>query len=860
MLRFLVSLCVLVAFNTICSAQPAPKRVALVVGVAKYHQPLKPLANPVRDARRIAEVLALNDFVVTFVEDPDHASFSKIVDAFATTSRGAEEAVIFFSGHGMAVVEDGKLINALAPVDAEIDCKTRNARRIIGMEQIIERLAHIPKKVALFDACRNDPFVGCSGPGAGGYGFRQIAISDAPDPSPPGETRSLAGSAGRGFEAVLTQSASSLLISYASDLGGLALDGEPGKHSPFAEALLAELEVGGRKPFAEMLDKTSKRVASLTNSFQVPWVVTRGGEPDMCLTGVDCEARGRLRQDRALSDALGAAFDAERLRGTKDLHNALARVTTAIESLKTAGIEIPHPLLRQFQELLVLTPKRQLVRHEAIERLGLSVEPGALGHVKFSGDGRIGTFQEKSGRVIVLDFEAMQIVQRLPGNANEPSEVTLSNLGDRAVMCRYVEMAKKCVLITVANGRIERTIELPAGSSTGPVFAPNDAFVAWAINDFTPGRRGYKIVIEPIGNSRSPVTINLPRDEEAKNKGVVDGLHMRISQDGKEIAVLSPARLHLFRDSGGTWTSAILDGIYDRLNEAYGANNEPSFDFDFVSRRFAFATPAVSVLIADVEVSGSRLIMKQRFQFRDCAGCSVLGFVPGGREVVLAGLGTDGFVGVFALPVRLEWSNVGPVFQIRQTARVGHFGPTSRMLVVYDINGSQLQRLDLAGHPIHRAFTLAGRDEVYVMPGRQPGQVVINDRAQERGFDFDPKSGAVNGEHSISEKAASDYSSSELAPGAKVDPRLFLHDDRHGHAYGRETVVAAASGTKDKPSIRFYLPTLGSGSGPSSQTADERTLVVAGNSNGRIDVLRLPLSIDEQLATARKILGIDGTR
>lgn len=861
MLRAVFIFGLLLVTSLSAAAQPAPKRVALVVGVAQYREPLKPLANPVRDARRIADVLALNDFVVTFEVDPDYASFAKIVDSFATTSRGAEEAVIFFSGHGMAVVEGGKLVNALAPVDAEIDCKTRKANRIIGMEQIIERLAHIPKKVALFDACRNDPFLGCSGPGAGGYGFREITISDTPTPVPPAAARDIMGSAGRGIQRVPVQSASQLLISYSSDLGGLALDGAPGKHSPFAEALLAELEGSGRAPFAEMLNKTSQRVASLTSSFQVPWVVTRGGEPDMCLSGANCEARSRLRQDRALADALGAALDAGRLRGTKDLHDALARVTTAIEDLRSAGIDVPQQLLREFQELLVLTPKRQLVRIEDLTRLGISVDPGVLGHVTFSNNGRIGAFQDKSGRIIILDFETMKILQRFPGNALEPLEVALSARGERAVLCRYVELVQKCVIITVANGRIDRTVDLPAGFSATPVFAPNDAFVAWAGLEIGGGRRAYKIILERLDNAATGrTTINLPRDEEAKKKGYVDGIHMRISPDGKEIAVLSPARLHVFRETVGAWKGVVLDGIYERLGEPYAHNSEPSFDFDFASRRFAFATPAIAVVIGDVELAGNQLIAKQRFQFKDCAGCSVVGLALGGREIVLAGLGSDGHVGVFALPVSLGSSNVRPVFQISQTARMGHFGHASHTVIVYDGDGNHLQRLDLAGHPIHRALTLPGRDQVYLMPGRQPGQVVVNDRAKRSGFDFDPKSLEISGEHPISERASYDYQSSRLAPGAKVDPRLFLHDDRYGQTYGRESIVAAASGTEDKPSIRFYLPTLGAGPNPSSQTADDRTLVIAGDGNGRIDVLRLPLSIDEQLAAAHLILGRKGAK
>ncbi len=864
MLRTLLGLALVFAASIAASAQTAQqapagpvRRVALVVGVANYREPLKPLANPVRDARRIAEVLRLNRFAVTFVEDPDHAGFVRIVDGFASSSRGAEEAVVFFSGHGMAVVEGGKLVNALAPVDAAIDCRTRNAQRIIGMEQILERLAHVPKKVALFDACRSDPFLGCTGPGAGGYGFREIAITDGAAPGRSAPTRDVAGTPGRGFEPVpQPPSISRMLISYASDLGGLALDGEPGAHSPFTEALLAELQSGARVPFGEMLDKTSQRVASLTSSFQVPWVVTRGGEPDMCLAGSGCEARGRLRQDRALSDALGAALDAQRLRGTRDLHDALARVTAAIEDLRAAGIDIPQPLLRQFQELLVLTPKRQLTRLADLIRLGLSLDQGALNQVVFSGDGRIGALQETSGRVAVVDFETMKVVQRLPGSASDPAEVTLSPRGDRVVMCRHGGRTQKCVVAGVADGRIDRVVDLPEGFivSGTPVFAPNDAFVAWAGLDAGRGRRGYRIIVEPLDASRGRVTIELPRDEDAKKRDVIDGLLMRVSPAGNEIAVLSPARLHLFRESGGSWTGAFLDGLYERLGEPYGYNTQPSFDFDFATRRFAFATPAISVVIGDVDIAGGRLVAKQHFQFKDCSGCSVLGIARGGREIVLAGLGTDGHVGVFALPVRLEWTNVGEVFRIRQTARQGHYGHASRTVVVYDINGAHVQRLDLAGHPVHTAYTLPGRDQVWLMPGRTPGRVLVYDTQRKVGLDLDPATGVASGEHAIAERSAYDHIASTLAPGATVDRRLFLHDDRYGHAYGRDSLMAAATGTKDRPVIRFYLPMLGGGPNPSSATADERTLLVAGDGNGRIDVLRLPLSVDEQLAAARQIL------
>jgi hypothetical protein len=218
-------------------------------------------------------------------------------------------------------VIEGKLENVIAPVDAQISCANRYALNAVSMDKLFAETQHIPRRVFIFDACRNDPFESCQQPSfkSRGYGF-----------APPGGDTLLESEGGkienpRGFGTQSTKSTSAL-VAYSTDVGGLASDGPIGGNSPFAQVLIDQLKNYPRKPFRELLDDTSKEVGKQTSFYQNPWVLAKGGVPDMCLSGADCQTRALALDQRLVAESLRlASLSAEALeRGDIDAAIALA--------------------------------------------------------------------------------------------------------------------------------------------------------------------------------------------------------------------------------------------------------------------------------------------------------------------------------------------------------------------------------------------------------------------------------------------------------------------------------------------------------------------------------------------------------
>src|SRR5262245_25829668 len=107
--------------------QAAPKkRVALVIGIDKYSQ-LARLENPGLDAKAMAELLGKHGYDVSAHYDLDRDAFERALSNFADKAEGAETALVFYSGHGMEIIDRNDTFNVLAPTDAQIDCDTRKA-------------------------------------------------------------------------------------------------------------------------------------------------------------------------------------------------------------------------------------------------------------------------------------------------------------------------------------------------------------------------------------------------------------------------------------------------------------------------------------------------------------------------------------------------------------------------------------------------------------------------------------------------------------------------------------------------------------------------------------------------------------
>ena len=227
-----------------CAAQAAPivpgasQRVALVIGNSRY--PAEPLPSAARDAAAVAEKLrgmgysvrSLNDLTK---EQMQAAYRQHVQDLVASGGVG----VIYFAGHGLQF--DGQTF--LVPIDAETGDRREAGFWAVALDPmllILERAGN-RANVVLLDACRNNPF---------------------------GRTE------GRtpGLAAPTLANLKSTLVQYATAPGLKALDGGKDKHSPYAEALLSQLDMPS-DDVTEMLRRVRESVMAATRNEQTPWEV-----------------------------------------------------------------------------------------------------------------------------------------------------------------------------------------------------------------------------------------------------------------------------------------------------------------------------------------------------------------------------------------------------------------------------------------------------------------------------------------------------------------------------------------------------------------------------------------------------------
>lgn len=147
----------LVAATTFLSSASADagQRVALSIGVSNYVAN-NPLGSPVRDATEVAQALAGFGFDVTLVRDPTNAMLNAAVDAFIARARGADAAVVYFSGHGMQLNGEPYLL----ATDTRVTRPDQLRNEVVAVNDIVDRLqaAGVGFKFVIIDACRNNPY------------------------------------------------------------------------------------------------------------------------------------------------------------------------------------------------------------------------------------------------------------------------------------------------------------------------------------------------------------------------------------------------------------------------------------------------------------------------------------------------------------------------------------------------------------------------------------------------------------------------------------------------------------------------------------------------------------------------------
>jgi hypothetical protein len=242
-MRFLLAAMSLVAFVFGSNAALADKRVAFVVGNAAYKN-VPQLPNPAIDAKSMARVLRNVGFdVVEGANLTRDAMTAKLLE-FGKKSEGADVALFFYAGHGIAVNGTNYLLPVDADLKSEMDVKLGAA---INVDLTLEQtMADAKVKLVFLDACRDNPFAA------------KIRSAKA--------TRSVTVASGLAE----MKSGEGTLIAFATGPGQTALDGEAGTNSPFTRALIANIASPGLE-IQQAMTKVRAQVNDETSKAQLPW-------------------------------------------------------------------------------------------------------------------------------------------------------------------------------------------------------------------------------------------------------------------------------------------------------------------------------------------------------------------------------------------------------------------------------------------------------------------------------------------------------------------------------------------------------------------------------------------------------------
>jgi tetratricopeptide (TPR) repeat protein len=377
------------------------RRVALVIGQNAYSGGtaasvgLPALGNPARDAGRMAKLLEQHGFEVIACDgktpgcfDLDRVRLLGALKRLEQRAAGADLALVFFAGHGLAS-EEG---NILAPVDANLNCSTGAVTNGVVVERIIKATEPARHKLVIIDACRDNP-VGDVCPNLKG---KKLSF-----------TRIEAG-AMRGF-----------LLVTSTQFGQQALDGPPGIHSPFATALFSSFEASPSVYFEQVFNEVARatyEAAQKQRGFlQIPGRVVGGEAPADCLAGKGCIGDARMaalavENERLAADAAG-------------VRNLLAAEEQARGKLYT--IEERQKRVAELQQTLT--------------SIGTSTDPMRQEAHRLIDQGNVVGGQAKLDQALEADEKALAQVERA---AVERRKVAAQSARDLAVLARGTDIIK----------------------------------------------------------------------------------------------------------------------------------------------------------------------------------------------------------------------------------------------------------------------------------------------------------------------------------------------------------------------------------------------------------------------------------
>jgi uncharacterized caspase-like protein len=241
-MRYLTVLFSLICMALTVTSAQADRRVAFVVGNGAYKN-VAPLPNPPVDAKAMAGALRNVGFEVVEGTNLTRDKMTERLLDFGKKAQGADVAVFFYAGHGIAISGTNYLLPVDADIKSEMDVKLGAA---INIDLTLDQTMGDAKvKLVFLDACRDNPFAAK---------IKSTA------------TRSVNVQTGLAE----MKSGEGTLIAFATGPGQTALDGTEGGNSPFTRALLANITQPGVE-IQQAMTKVRAQVNEETNKGQLPW-------------------------------------------------------------------------------------------------------------------------------------------------------------------------------------------------------------------------------------------------------------------------------------------------------------------------------------------------------------------------------------------------------------------------------------------------------------------------------------------------------------------------------------------------------------------------------------------------------------
>src|SRR5271168_2869183 len=157
---FVASMLFLLAALLGAASAHAEKRVALVIGNAVYSHADR-LANSEADAAAVAAMFAKLGFETAEAKtNLSLASMKRALADFELAAKGADIAVIYYSGHGVQIGGQDYLV----PIDAELARDVDVEDETVALDRAIRAVSGASKlRLVIVDACRDNPFRAWSG-------------------------------------------------------------------------------------------------------------------------------------------------------------------------------------------------------------------------------------------------------------------------------------------------------------------------------------------------------------------------------------------------------------------------------------------------------------------------------------------------------------------------------------------------------------------------------------------------------------------------------------------------------------------------------------------------------------------------